>query len=270
MTRSRATIACVVLALAGTRQARADQIVATVTDDRPGLSYLWDGGALPFFWGALAAQEALSRYLTVRETPLGFSASEGGASPASWEVPSWTLTATGAAVGVAMIAGGDRSRWYHLKGLAETFAVGSVMTTLVKRTFGRHRPDWTPGSTDPSSNESFVSGHATNAFAIATYSALYLRYHVFDVWRRPGALPWWEGVAYAGILGGASAFAAERVIHHRHHVSDAAMGSVLGSAEAAVFFLYQQRRFRSRHEPAITITPVITETSASVRLEGTF
>lgn len=267
----RVAVTLVVCALAaGSRTARADGIVATTSNDVPTLSYLWDGGALPFFWGALVAQEAASRWYTVRSTPLWFSADEGGAAKASWEVPSWTLTLSTAGVGAAMIVGGDRSRWFHLKGLAETFAVGSVVTTMIKRTFGRHRPDWTAASTDPSGNESFVSGHATNAFQLATYSILYLRYHVFDVWRRPGTLPWWEGAAYAGILTGASAFAAERVYHHRHHVSDALLGSLVGAAEASVFFMYQEHRFRARNDHAFTITPLMTQNTAGVQVEGTF
>lgn len=259
------------VALGAPRSARADRIVATA-DDYPGitLSYLWDGGALPLFWGALAGQLAIDRWATAPSTPLWFRSTEGGASRASWEVPSWTLTIGGLSLGTAFLLSGDQSRWYHVKGLAETYAVNTLMTTALKRTFGRHRPDWTADSTDPGRDESFVSGHSTNTFSILTYATLYLRYHVFDEYRRPGTLPWWEGVTYAGILAGAVALDAERVIHHRHHVSDVVVGSLLGATEATLLFMYQEHRFRSRNEHALTITPVITENGASLQLGGTF
>jgi hypothetical protein len=34
------------------------------------------------------------------------------------------------------------------------------------------------------------------------------------------------------------------VLHHRHHAADAITGAALGAATSAVFFLWQERRFR--------------------------
>jgi membrane-associated phospholipid phosphatase len=207
--------------------------------------YLWDGGAAPFVWGAITARLLLDRTVTARATPLGFSADEGGAARAAWEVPGWTVTAAGAAVAVAIGLGGDDARWFHAKGLAETLATGTLLTGALKLAFGRHRPDFDgdPEAGFGGGNRSFPSGHATEAFEIATYAALYLRDHRLA--RRRSGVTWWQGTTYAGVYAGAALIAAERVIHHRHHVSDVVAGAALGTATAAVFYGYQERRYRA-------------------------
>lgn len=237
------------------------------TDDLPGISYLWDGGALPLIWGALAAQVALDRWVVARSTPLGFDPRGGGAAPSAWEVPSWTLTLGGAVVGATFVVGSDEARWYHLKGLAESLAVGGLVTNVLKKSFGRHRPDWTAAATDPNERQSFPSGHATTAFAIATYTALYLHGHVFGHARPAGGVPWWEAAAYAGLFTGAAVLAGERVYHHRHYVSDVVVGSLLGAAESTAAYLYQEARARRR---GLTIAPVVTPEATTILLGGTF
>ena len=214
-------------------------------------SYLWDGGALPFFWGSLAADMALGRWGSPRQTPLLFSAGEGGQPKSSWEVPGWTLRAGAGTAGLAVALTGDDSKWYHVKGLAESMATVGLLTSALKLTFGRHRPDYTPGDTEPKVRKSFPSGHATDAFAIATYSALYLRRHVFESARDPGSVvaPV-EALAYAGIAAGAAALSLERVYNKRHHVTDILAGAALGAATSIAFFLYQEHRFEHREPGA--------------------
>lgn len=233
----------------------------------PSASYLWDGGALALFWGALGAQVAIATWGSPRATPLWFDPAEGGAPRSSWEVPNWTLTLTGVGVGVAMVAGDDDARWYHAKGLAEALAFGGLVTGVVKKSFGRHRPDWSATSTDAGRDESFPSGHATEAFAIATYAALYLRYHAFARWRPAGSLAWWEAAAYAGLFTGAAVLAGERVYHHRHYLSDVTVGALLGTAEAAAAYCYQDHRF---HRRAPSVVPVVTPEAATVQLRWKF
>lgn len=245
--------------------------------DGPGLSsllhpYLWDGGAVPFLWGALAARIAMDRWMPAREEPLGFGQSEGGAQLSSWEVPGWTVTAMGGVVGLAMAAGSNEARWYHVKGLAETLATGSLVTGALKLTFARHRPDWSGDSTAGfgGGNRSFPSGHSTQAFEIATYAALYLRTHGFDRYRPHGSFRWWEGVAYAGIYAGAAMVAGERVYHNRHHLTDVAAGAALGTATSALFFLYQEHRYkqsRSLEHRAFLVSPSVTDKDVGVRMQ---
>ncbi len=223
-------------------------------EDGRGLSglihpYLWDGGALPFIWGAMAARIAMDRWVPARGAPLGFG-NEGGADVAGWENPGWAVTATGGAVGIAMALGDNDSRWFHVKGLAQTLSTGALVTGALKLTFARQRPDWSGDASNGfgGGNRSFPSGHSTQAFEIATYAALYLRYHGFDRFRPHGSFRWWEGVAYAGIMGGAAMVAGERVYHKRHHLSDVAAGAALGTATSALFFLYQESRYKKRRD----------------------
>jgi membrane-associated phospholipid phosphatase len=249
-------------------------------EDGRGLSglvnpYLWDGGALPFIWGALAARIAMDRYLPSRSSPLGFSSDEGGAQLASWETPGWAVTATGGALGLAMALGDNQSRWYHVKGLAQSLATGSVVTAGLKLTFARQRPDWSGDASNGfgGGNRSFPSGHSTQAFQIATYAALYLRLHGFDRFRPHGSFRWWEGVAYAGIFGAAAAVAGERVYHNRHHLSDVAAGAALGTATSTIFFLYQERRYkrsRDRERRMFLMTPRVSGEDIGVSAQWTY
>jgi membrane-associated phospholipid phosphatase len=239
---------------------------ATDLGDLPDVSYLWDGGALPFIWGALAGRLVLEQSFSPRDEPLWFSDEEGGAANASWEIPGWGVSALGGVAAVGFIGHGDSSRWYHVKGLAESLATGCFVTGALKLTFGRHRPSYVEG--DPAGEQrSFPSGHSTQAFAIATYSILYLRGHVFGP-RQHGRISGGEIAVYTGITLAAGALAGERVIHNRHHLTDVTVGALLGIAASTAFYTYQERRYR-RHaarETTLHLTPVVTTESASVQL----
>jgi len=230
-------------------------------DGKPDLSYLYDGGAVPLFWIPLAGGLAIDQSVTPRSTPLLFDSHEGGATPSSWEVPSWSLTVAGAGVvGLVGVASDDPSRWYHAKGLAEAIATSSLMVSVVKPVFGRHRPDWSASSTDSAKDESFPSGHATKAFAIATYSALYLHDHV------PGD----HTLAYAGIFTGALLIDAERVYHNRHFVSDVAVGSLLGATTSYLIYRYQDARASGHRTHDWAIGPSLGARASTLSLTGTF
>lgn len=262
-----------VCAVSGT--ARADE---PQPESRPATfdaSYLFDGGALPFFWGALAGRLALDYGTTPRESPRFFSSDEGGAPRAAWEIPGYAVSGLGVGLGVAMLSSGDGSRMYHVKGLAESLMTGVTITGAIKVLVGRHRPDWgSDGYATAGSRRSFPSGHSTQAFAIATYGILFLRKHVFADMRGTSQLPWWEGAAYAGIAMGATALAGERVLHNRHHLSDVVIGGALGTVTSTLFFLYQERRYqnheRKEAEKSLQITPQISGGGASVGLSGVF
>lgn len=230
-------------------------------DDNPGWSYLYDGGAIPFFWTAIGARLAIDTWLRPPATPrFWFLEDVTGLPPASWENPGWTVTAAGAGVIGLMALGDDDARWNHAKGLAETLATGAALTAAIKVTFGRRRPDYVPDSTSRFGGDtrSFLSGHSTQAFEIATYSILYLHEHGFaDDFR------WTHGLAYAGIATGATLIAAERVYHHRHHLSDVLAGSTFGTALAIAFFAYQESR--SSHDPDVIVPPPTDETQAGGR-----
>jgi membrane-associated phospholipid phosphatase len=205
-------------------------------------SYLWDDGALVFVWGALAAREGVDRWVSPPSSPVGFSAEEGGRQAASWELPGYVVTASGGVLGAAMLLGRAPARWDHLKGLAQTLSTGALLTIGLKVAFGRRRPDQgaDPDAGFGGGSRSFPSGHATQAFEIATYAALLVRQ------RAAGGGAAWRWSAYAGLYGAAALVAAERVVHDRHHVTDVLAGAALGTATAAVFFVAAERRATRR------------------------
>jgi hypothetical protein len=249
------TAVSIALVTALTANARAEG-----DDDKPDLSYLVDGGAIPLFWLPLAGGYVLDQEVTPRSSPLLFDSHEGGATPPSWEVPSWSVSVVGAGAAGLIALSDDPSRWYHVKGLAEAMAMSSLAVSVIKPTFGRHRPDWSPTSTDPTKNESFVSGHATKAFAIATYSALYLHDHV------PGD----HTLAYAGIFAGALLIDAERVYHNEHFVTDVAAGSLLGATTSYLMYRYQDARASGHQTHDWAIAPSVGEHVSGLSVAGSF
>lgn len=255
--RSRAVLAALAAVVAAAVAAAPRAAHADDEADPRDASYYWDGGALPFFWAALGADYALRGWGIPRETPLLFDADEGGQPRASWEIPNWAVRAGAGAVGLAIALGGAGAEWYHVKGLAESVVTAGLVTTTLKLTFGRHRPDYVPGDTARKGRKSFPSGHATTLFVMATYSALYLREHVFDRVRDPGSLvaPV-EALAYAGIAAGATVLSLERVYHNRHHATDVLAGAAVGAATSIAFFLYQEHRAgHPREAPARALQP---------------
>lgn len=243
--RCTALVATCALAVVAPTAARAD---GPALDDRPSSSYLYDGGAIPFLWLPLAARLTLDAYGAPRRSPLMFSEFEGGAAKADWEVPGWAVTALAGVSALGMIGSGDDARFYHVKGLAQALSTGVLVTGLVKIAVGRHRPDWEERTNSPGSRRSFPSGHSTQAFAIATYTILFLHGHVFDRLRGDSTLPWWEAATYGSIALGAAAVAGERVIHNRHHLLDVSVGAALGTASSSLFYWYQNSRFTADRE----------------------
>jgi len=255
----RSAVTCAICVFASVQSAAADDPVGlTDATDSDGLgpSYLWDGGALPFIWAPLAGRILLDAYGKPRATPLGFDPNEGGAEPSDWQVPGWGITALGGVSALGMIAGGDDSRYFHVKGLTQALSTGVLVTGLIKVAVGRHRPDWDPDINTDGSRRSFPSGHTTQAFAIATYTILYLHGHVFD---DDDGVSAGEAAAYGTIALGAFALAGERVYNNRHHLTDVTVGGLLGSATSTLFYLYQNGRFRN-HERARNSQVMVTPT----------
>jgi membrane-associated phospholipid phosphatase len=253
--------ATIVLALVVARAAHADDHVS-----RPDPAWLVDGGAIPLFWMPLGVQLSLGQWSSPRSTPLLFDPNEGGATRAPWEIPNWPLYVAGIGTAGAMVLGHDPARWYHAKGLAESMATSGMVMAVMKDVFGRHRPDWTATSTDLTKDQSFPSGHATEVFAIATYSALYLHDHVFD----GGGLTVGRGLAYGGLFTAATLVAAERVLHHRHFVSDVVVGSVLGAATSALIYRYQQHRATGERVRDLVLAPTLDGRGTVFSIGGKF
>jgi membrane-associated phospholipid phosphatase len=214
-----ALLATVILAIA---PARAE---AQSRPDKLELSYLWDGGVVPFVYGAYAARLALEEVADPPMEPVFFSDEEGGQRDMkSQELPGMVVTAGAAIFGATIALDDNPSRWFHLKGYAQGMATTAFLTGIGKNMVGRRRPDYDASSLEEDGRRSFPSGHASQALAAATYFGLYMYQHGFDRWREPGTMPWWEGATYVGIAALAIA--------------------VPVAATSAAFFVYQERRYR--------------------------
>jgi membrane-associated phospholipid phosphatase len=245
-----ALLATVILAIA---PARAE---AQTRPDKLELSYLWDGGVVPFVYGTYLARYALEQAAEPPDQPRFFSADEGGEpSMKSRELPGMVVTAGSAIFGATIALDDNPSRWFHLKGFAQGMATTAFLTGIGKNMVGRRRPDYDPTSIEEDGRRSFPSGHSSQALAAATYFGLYMYQHGFDRWREPGTMPWWEGATYVGIAALAIAVPVERVLHNRHHATDALAGSVLGAATSAAFFVYQERRYRKAKAAQYEVEP---------------
>lgn len=180
-----------------------------------------------------------------------------------------------------------------LIGFTEASALTAALTSLVKPRFGRLRPDFaeralryhctqTEASYGSDCDEfrdqplhasdrrsrrrlndgkkSFFSGHASNSFAISTYTTLLIGgNHVWgdDASTRSRIV---GGSAQFLLMGSAAFISATRVTDGRHHFSDVATGAAVGTAIAK--FSYWRRfdrsgnlRFRDRDWPHVVIRP---------------
>jgi len=121
-----------------------------------------------------------------------------------------------AAIGVGLILRSTPLRDTGREALEASILTALVENTVIKRTFGRERPTRSNGTTDfdlGSSNSSFPSGHATQAFALASVVAA----------RSKG----WVVPTLAYTL--ASVVAFDRVNDHVHFASDVFAGAAFGT-----------------------------------------
>ena len=112
--------------------------------------------------------------------------------------------------------GGDtRAKNVAMDGLTSSIIASGLITPVLKFAVGRERPNT---STDPfvfkpfSGHYSFPSGHATQAFAVATVIAEH-----YPLW-------WVEGLAY----GSAALVGYARIEQNAHWASDVVAGSLIG------------------------------------------
>ena len=133
---------------------------------------------------------------------------------------------------------------------AELIAAG-LITPLLKRGFGRARPnqdEMTSHDYDPgvAQQESFPSGHATNAFALASAVAAHS-----NGWIIPT-------IAYSV----ASGVAASRLNDNVHWASDVFAGALIGAATGR----FVAHRHQKTRRADITIVPLIAPRSAGLSL----
>jgi len=132
----------------------------------------------------------------------------------------------------------DESAYHHSKGMVETLSATFLFTNVVKNIVGRKRPCFSNYPEDDifDANKSFPSGHASIAFAIASYSSLYALDH-FDGENKTGSWIYAIGshalAAYVGYT---------RIADNRHFLSDVIAGGLLGSGVAWLIYDYQEKK----------------------------
>lgn len=182
-----------------------------------GMNPYWLGAGLAVLGGAaLFADEAVQGFV---QDKLRGDVSNGIADfgrPFGDSMVLLSLMGSGYLAGLAM---DDRRVSNTAFTALQSFAIAATMTEGIKRLAHRDRPNATDdafsfnGPTSDSTSKSFISGHATHAFSVATVVALEYRDD-----------PYIPVAAY----GLATLTAASRVNDNRHWLSDVILGSTMG------------------------------------------
>lgn len=260
--RKRLVCSLALLLISSAQLAQADQLVAPAPEQegqgegkqagatfapRLDASYFWDDGAIPFVYGTAVLALSLRVFAEARETPLLFSASEGGAEVAGDTVPSYVVGVYAAAGAGLLALTPTEARLHHFKGYGEAVLTTIAVTEVAKKTFGRHRPDYAPGDTDPDQRQSFFSGHSSITAATSVYLGLYFYEHLSPRLRGPAA-GLFKVLVYSTLAGVTLGMPLTRLEDNRHHPGDVVTGAAVGSVLATAFFAYQEARFRSERE----------------------
>lgn len=214
--------------------------------------------------------------------------------PVSWLVNATFASAgfVGAVEGIRWLTGAGSGRVFHeaMVGYAESRALTAAATSLLKPLVGRLRPDFQPRAyiyhctAEPSrypdecggsergdddeieesrelledGRRSFISGHTSHAFNIATYLSLVLGSHL--VWgdAATGGRRFLGLTAQTVALGLATGVGSSRVSDRRHHVSDVVVGALVGVLMANISYW---RRFNHDGEPRDRFSDVDQTTS---------
>jgi hypothetical protein len=131
----------------------------------------------------------------------------------------------------------DRAKAVAEDGLASSLIAAGVITPILKETVGRRRPSQTEVTfARGGKGASFPSGHATQAFAVASVVAAH-----YDS-------PWVKVAAYglAGLVG------LSRMEQNAHYASDVLAGALIGIAVGnAVVRIHGDERFRISPAPPV-------------------
>jgi membrane-associated phospholipid phosphatase len=159
-----------------------------------------------------------------------------------------------------VFAHNPKSKVVALDAIAASVVSWGVGATLLKIITGRARPSKNEGAFhfDPFStngeDNSFPSGHATQAFALA--AVLSSHYHSKWVW-----IP---SYTFAGLVGLA------RMDKNRHWASDVVGGALLGTFIGKEFVVYNRRKRRElamhEHKAEMTLVPLSDERGKSMNL----
>jgi len=151
----------------------------------------------------------------------------------------------------------DKATAVAQDGLAASLIASGIITPTIKFITGRARPrentgtaTFHPFSTDYSSNSSFPSGHATQAFALASVIAS----HYDETWVK------YSSYTIASLVGVARSY------HGAHFASDVLAGALIGTLVGESVVAHNKQLRSSR----VVLLPDITPESVGMRLTASF
>ncbi len=167
-------------------------------------------------------------------------------------VPNSWLMSVSALAGAGVIAippsqNDLETRYIYTKGLVQTVALNSFLTTLGKDITGRYRPNadarQAAGYDETRIRDSFPSGHTSTSFAVASYLSLYL-WQAVDSESESEKIA--RGFFTAILIGTAGWVGYSRVEDNAHRWDEVLSGAVLGTAVGAGTFYYQHSQAEGR------------------------
>lgn len=177
--------------------------------------------------------------------------------PSKWL---YSVSALSAAGILAIPAPNDdiQTRYLYAKGMVQTLAINSFLTTLGKDFVGRYRPNAdaraAAGYDEKDLRDSFPSGHASTSFAVASYLTLYL-------WEATGEGADSENIAkglFTAILAGTAGWVGyTRINDNAHRFDEVLAGAALGTAVGAGTFYYQHAQ-AEKEAPSgkVSVSPI--------------
>lgn len=179
-------------------------------------------------------------------------------------IQSFGAGASWAVIGAFAVSGwgfdDSNSRRVVADSLAAILIAHGVVTTTVKYTVGRYRPDDTSATwyAQPfSGNVSFPSGHTTQAFALAAV----ISGHYSQLWVRVTSF------AIAGCVGLA------RIQLNQHYASDVVLGALIGTAVGGTIVTLNERRRNAQEAPhglRISIAPLLLPKGGGLQVAAVF
>lgn len=166
----------------------------------------------------------------------------------------------------------NRITYNNIKGFYEAVAYNHFVTVITKIGIGRKRPSYENYPESEKENDgrkSFISGHSSTAFVIATYSSLYIAEHSGDNNDTVNLLL--KGGIIAASFSAATYTAWSRVHDNRHHVSDVIAGGTVGVVSGVTAYMHQNGWFKKlASDDTVSVLPVASDDTAYIAICKTF
>jgi len=167
-------------------------------------------------------------------------------------VPTWLLMVL--TLALPIIAFGLTQIWHHSRhdfhhatlGVLTAFAFTNFITTCIKLSVGRYRPNYAGVSTNWDGRQSFPSGHSSLAFSSMVFLSLYVAGKLMIYRSHTGSLVA-KGIIVVTPIALAMFIAISRVVDYHHDFSDIIAGSLIGAGIGLMaYFMWYPSLFSKR------------------------